>query len=324
MTKYNWNRSYRIEFGTPEVTPANYYQSGSKTPQLITPLESQHLPSNALKIGNLASDGFSNRGFTFTFKSKRSLGSNSNEQEVTTLELYNINNEMKELLNKPNCIVQVSAGYGEDVTLLYKGYVKSVTRRSSATDIIYQIQCKDSLIDANKTRASINIPEKYNAKEALQTLSSLFPTVDNPLIYASFLEKKQQLGGYSFDGNVKNELNKFCRQYKLVYAIHNGKLVLMPKNMVQGDTDYSSLAKNNYTLNSDVLKSLDPVKSTKKNKTRNVVITTFLIPIYFNQFVTIPDSVDSKLTGTYRPKSITYNLQSRGTAWDVTIEGEPI
>lgn len=327
MAVTNWGRSYKITFGTPEITPSNFYQSGSKMPG-ITPLASQYIPSNAISISNLEVDNSAKRGFHFSLSTKRKLSEKSKDAETSSVTLYNISPTMVALLHKKYCILQVEAGYNEKTALIYKGFVVDILVSRTSTDVAYKIVCKDSAIDTTKAKCSVNIPEKYNAKEALTTLSSLFPTVSSPLVYASFLEEKYAAGGFCFDGKVSSEMERFCKQYKLVYALQNGKMVLLPKNLVQGSKDYNNLVGNNYNFSEDNLKSVTKTKTTKSSATtpeyKNVTIKTYLVPFSFSQVFTLPVSDYYEMSGTFRPKTIAYSLDSRGSDWDVIIEGSPL
>ena len=137
-------------------------------------------------------------------------------------------------------------------------------------------------------------------------------------------------GGFSFDGFVIDELEKLCKQYKLIYSIQNGKMVITPQDINQNDQNFFNISRNTYVLTPEVTKGLSPANDNSKTlplsgkaKTKQkVVLTTFLIPATFDQFFTIPPEVSEDMAGTYRIKTIQYKLQSRGDAWDTILEGE--
>ena len=323
----NWNRSYRIVFGTPNVSDADYFKSGTISPS-ITASSNQNIPSNAITISNLATEGRAIRGFNFSLSSKRKLASKSKNTEKTTVTLLNLSPDMVSLLHKKHCLIQISAGYNENVSVIYKGYVVDVLVSRTATDVAYSIICKDTGVDIVKAKSTVSIPEKYNAQQALKMLAKLYPSVTSVTIYGSDLSSKYSSGGWSIDGKVSAEMDKMCKKYGMEYAIQNGQMVIMPKTLTQGSKDSIRLVKNNYTFTEDIIKSVTKTKSTKKASAvpqyKNVTVRTYLVPFSFSQVFTLPTSDYYDVSGTYRPKVISYDLNSRGNAWDVIIEGTPL
>lgn len=328
----NWQRHYRIRFGVPIIDTSAYYTQGSFLPNNPSKANAtQNIPNKAYMISNIPEDGHALRGFDFSLSTKRVLGSNSVSSEVSTLSIKNINPSMYDLFNTQGCIVVIEAGYRDrGVDVIYKGFVQRVDVGNSGNDVVYTVQMKDAGIDTKSTKVSVDYPETANAEDVLKSLVKFFPSVATSKITLGNLKDTYINGGFSFEGKLIDNIEKFCKTYKIDYSFFNGNFIAINRDVIIGDPTFKKLEPNTYVFKARDIKAIDKVvdntnKSvTDKDTKSDVMMTSFLNPISFENFFTIPVDVSTEFSGTYKVKTIETTLNSRSTQWDTTLIGSPI
>ncbi|MCP3683340.1 MAG: hypothetical protein GY861_11685 [bacterium] len=329
----NWQRHYRITFGVPAYEKESYYTEGSVIPNSISARISatQAIPSDALMISNIPEDGNALRGFNFTFESKRTYSKTATSSEISTLNILNLNPEMYNLFNTEGCVVRIEAGYRDTgVSVVYNGFVQRVDVNKSGADVSYKILMKDAGFDVKNTKVSVDFPEKSDIVEVLGSLVKMFPSVSSQSLALEALKGTVVAGGFSYTGKLIDVIEKICKTYKVDYTLFNSKFSARMKEIIQGDADYNKLAPNTFVFPPENIKSLDPVidnsqkASAEPNVKRDVLLSSFLTPIDFDNFFTVPETVNEKLAGTYKIKTIQTKLNSRTNVWDTVLVGSPM
>lgn len=333
-SEYNWNRSYKIVIGKPEHETSAYTYEGvvvGKLPPTTIKVDAVTEPAgDIIQMSNLESEGDSIRGFKFKLKTNRSSGSSSASNERSTLTLYNLNKESLAVLAQEGCVVRVYLGYEGSVELAYSGDITTVTPKDEGRDIAYQCVCKDGAIDIKNTKVSIQYDEGMTMASILEDLAGRFPSASVGTIAASGLEEEKITGGFSCQGKLINIFNKLCRRNGLTYTRFNGKISVQPQQLIQGTPDYLLVARNTYILEDHHIKSIDPIldnslKATnQKNTKRGVQITTFLIPVSLDEFITVSETASQEYAGTYKITAISTNASSPTGAFDTTVRCEPM
>lgn len=338
MTTFSeaFGRSMKIVIGQPERT-VNKVVSGTVSSAIgvYDPSTSDATTIPAGKIvefSNLESEGYSKRIPSFKFESTRGATQGGTSNEKTKLTLYNLNDETKEIINQPFVRVLVYLGYNEKVDLYYTGDVISIQESNDGLDHEYVLILKDGGVDDVDTVVGLEYDENMSAAEILTDLAKRFPTGSTGIVALDFLKNKYVIGGMTVMGNLAMKFDKLCKMYGVSYYKWNGKINLQPYKLVNGTPDYLFLADvyNTYIIPDNAIKSLDPVvqnkhkTSTDPNITRAVQLTTFLIPIELGQFFTIDKTSSERYAGTYKVTQIKIDADARGSAWDVTIRGEPM
>lgn len=331
----NWQRSYKIIFGTPEFKKDAYDFVGSGVLKVSSypkiEVDSLTIPSNALVISNLVSEGNSKRGFTFTLDSTRKTATTGNKStEKTTIQLYNLNKESLDVLNQDGCVMRVFAGYQDRVELAYSGDVEQVSPIQSGMDIVQRVRCVDGSVSLKNTIGTIDYDESVSEKDMILDLANRFP--DSSVGFTGLIEQENifTTGGQSFSGSLDNMFNKVMARNNLNYGRFNGKIVIVPYSLEQASSDFQKLAANTFTFPINSIKNITSVskngkKKTAEKKTREgVVVNSFFIPIELGQFFTIPKESSVEYAGTYLVNSVRTVLKSHAQEWDVVITGEPI
>lgn len=331
----NWQRSYKVTFGTPkyERDAYDFVGNGVLRQEFLPNVEADAvtIPSNAVTISNLESEGNRRRGFTFTLDSTRKTAATSNNStEKSIVQLYNLNTESLDILNQDRCVMRVFAGYGDRVELAYAGDVVEVSPVQSGNDVIQRIRCVDGSVSLKNTIGSIDYDEGISEKDMILDLANKFP--DSAVGFTGLSEQENLFttGGQSFIGNLDNIFNKVITRNDLSYGRFNGKIVILPYTISVDDKDFKKLEFNTFNLSVNSIKNISPVskngkKKTDEKKTREaIVVNTFFTPIELGQFFTIPLEASTQFDGSYIATSIRTVLKSHGQEWDVVITGAPI
>lgn len=333
----NWERSYRVEFGTPQYTKEAYLV---ERPNIVIPetlkkvdVDTVTIPSNAVKISNLVEEGFSKRGFTFTLDTTRGLSkTNNSDAERTTIQLYNLDAESIAVLNQEGAVMRVYAGYQQQVTLAYSGDITEVKQMKQGDDVVQRVKCIDGAVDNLNTKVSVDYAETLSLKDVIEDMTAMFPSTARGDMALANLDSIVRTGGYCFQGKLISEVDRLMIQNNLRYGRYNGKITIVPSDPLQtGSVDYNKFKANNFNFSEDNIKSLDRTSDNGKKKvgdkqeTKNITLTSFYTPISLGQFFTVPkiDGAES-FAGSYICERIRIKLQSQGSMWDVSITGTPI
>ncbi len=341
----NWQRAYKVEFGVPEYKEESYIFDELSAQFTNTFLginlnnnqgakilvDSQTVPADAISLSNLKEDGNSLRGFTFELDSTRKASSGGNSKgEKTTLKFFNLNKNSVDLLNKDNCVIRVSAGYNQKVSLCYSGDVIEVTPLKQGSDVIHIVRCKDGDVSSKNTAGTIVFDEETSEKDMIIQLATKFPDASLGFLGLDTLSLKYTTGGRSYQGFLDDIFNSVMAKNNLTYTRYNGKINIFPYTIDQASADFKKLAVNTYIINTDTVKAITPVskngkKTSLEKKTRSGInLNTTFIPIELGQFFTIKNETSEEYEGTYLVTGIRTVLKSHGNNWDVVLSGEPI
>lgn len=328
----SWDRAYKISFGVRDYDLSDYIiddQNITSVNVNTTTTDDTTIPANAIVMGNVESDGFSRRGFTFKFDSTIKMSSKSTEGEKTTLVIYNIDDTLKDMINSEGCIVYVEAGYDQKTELVYGGDVVSVRSARQGSDMVYTLSLHASAFAKRNTIGVCSYEESLSEKQVLQSMINKLPGVVAPSVGLEDLSDFYKTGGRFFSGSMIKEIDTILARNNLSGTIINGKMVVVPYR-ITGD-NLTQFSKTNYNLPLESLKSINDISQRSgvgtndtNSKKKKLQVNTFYIPIEPAQFITIPESdYTTETKGTYIVKGRRIVLESQGNAWDVvlTVEG---
>ncbi len=330
----NWNRSYKISIGWREYTVANYTVEAVGVVDITKVTEDDYttVPSDARILGNLESEDFDTRGFTFSFDTQQTLSKESNDDENTILKLFNIDDDLITTLNHDNCIVIVEAGYQGYVEQVYSGDVVKVNNSRQGSDHVYEIHLRSGARDVKNTYSSLSYAETMSDKDIIKDLVSRFPNTTLGTIGLEDLSSTYKTGGRTFYGQHIDNLMQIFSEHSLTYVHTNGKINIVPLRLVENDENYENFSKTNYEIPENAFKTIGKVINnsgigTADSKASKTVlnITTFFLPVEVGQFITIPSGdYVGDYKGTYKVTSRRISLNSSGGAWDSVLEVESI
>jgi hypothetical protein len=329
--KENWSRAYKVTVGTREITHEAYTQREDVfSIGKVTAFDERTVPSDAVTMGNIESEGFKLRGFTFKLNSIQAAKEQGSDGETTQLDLYNLNDEVIRIINKEGCVVIVEAGYQDKTELAYSGDVKRVESFRQGVDVIHRLHCGSGAFAMRNTLANLAYDENVDVADTFKDLCSRLPGTAVSDAGLAGLKGNTKTGGRYFTGTLIDNINKVAAEHNLNYAHYNGKIVIIPYRLTE--EDYTSFARTNYNLTPDVIKKISETTDKQDfgandttTKLRKLQINTFFIPVDIGQFVTIPDTkYTTQYAGTYQVKKRRTILESFGNAWDVVLEVDEV
>lgn len=330
----NWDRSYRITIGTREVIKDDYYYN---IPTVLQRTEKQKVaddvtvPSNARVISNLIEDKSLPRGFTFRFDSVQGVSSNSSDSERTTLILYNLNQDLIDVVSQDKCIIIVEAGYQGKVELVYTGDVVRLDTYREGADKVYKLSCTSGGVSFRNTLVNISYDESLSERDVIIDMVGRFPGTAIGTYGLGQLSDRYKTGGRTFVGSLVTNFDKVMAKNNLSYAHINGKIVIIPFKLREDDA--TKFSRTNFNIPANTIKRIDNAAdksgistSSEKSKISKVSCNTFFIPIEVGQVFTIPSDVDElkRFAGSYLTTKRRVILESKGSAWDVVLEGDSV
>lgn len=328
----NWGRSYKVTIGVHEYDAGGKVIEGGykKVPTSIaipysdlpkTP--SNIIPSKAVFLDNLTDT----RGFTFTFETQQMASTKGEASEKSNLTLYNLSSEVVDILNTPNCICIIEAGYEGKTTLCYTGNVVSVLPIRNPPDTTYKVQLTSAGTAIRNTMINTHYDEDMSTKEVVLDMARRFPATAVTTYGLDSQTDRYKTGGRGFTGSLIDNFSKLAREQGLEYIFTNEKIAIIPFKFTSKDKE--TFLTTNYTLSEGSIKNISRVSdNTKvgnediKSKVKKLQINTYYIPVEVGQVITIPKT--NEYLGTYIVKGRRVILQSKGNAWDVVLNVEEI
>ena len=198
MSLTNWDRQYRFAAGP---SGGGGFEKGETTP--VSP--------SALHINFMVEKA------------------DTETANTATISLWNLNPEHLSILNEPNCVVTLRAGYNTRLTLLCVGAVSYIETIMSDGDRETRIEIADGMIEIRDTYVSLSYAGVINTKKIIEDTASEMGVAVTFSYNAQFADLPN---GFSFVGAGRVALDKACASSGLQWQIHNGVLLVMMK----GDT----------------------------------------------------------------------------------------
>ncbi|CAH9012642.1 conserved hypothetical protein [Vibrio phage 424E50-1] len=332
----NWEKSYKVSIGTRPYIPEQY--TAQELQAIPTSLqrpassyEADTIPSNAVKLGNLVSEGFDRRGFSFKFNYFNKLSKKGGDAENATLDLYNPSEELVDIIMQDRAVVVLELGYQQKVELEYSGDIVKVSSREVGSDTIYTIKCASGALAMRNTLVNLHYSETVSEQDVILDMIGRFPSTAVGTYGLNDLNGRFRTGGRNFTGSLVTNFDNLMAKHNLSYAHLNNKIVLVPYRLL--GEDYDNFARTNFTLDlhsikkiTDVTKKGDIGSKDVNSKLRSLQVNTFYAPIELGQFITIPDSeYTSEYAGTYQVKAKRTIAESTPNGgWDIVLEVESL
>lgn len=323
----NWEKSYRLTIGTREVNKLNFDTSDLNiVPESIRrPIkESDYtkVPSNAVVMSNLISDGNDRRGFHFSLDTTQQLAHDSASKEVSTLTLYNVNEELEKILDLEGCLVIVELGYGQQVLPAYSGVIEDVEVTDNGADRTFSIRMTSGGDDFKNTGATLYYDETVSEADIIKDMATRFPSTALGTYGLDDLTGRYKSGGRGFTGKLVTNFDNIMARNNLSYVHMNGKLVITPYRLLGANFD--AFMRTNYNIPLESIKSINIAKSKDRKRSDPITeidLSCMYVPVEVGQFVTIPDSkYTDKYVGTYQVtgrRIVASSLPSSG--WDSVL-----
>lgn len=335
---YLYDRIYKLTVGKPAIA-IDVYKDVVKINEkdlnmpLFQTLDTGTLPLKVPeKVGQniQAGTGIEITELKMTATISRSLTSLSETGDSTQIVVYNLSPESKAVVETPNAVVMLEAGYvGTGLSLLYSGTVVKAVTVKQGQDKVTTLYCQDGAMDKKAVKVTGALPKGSTVPSVIRSLINAMPGMTVGYVSAGVDAIPAFNKGYSVQGYAKQELDRICRMFNLIWSVTNGVVNVGPDKLKDGSADAASYKTRAIEITPTYIKgSLEPmvdtgVSMTTEPKKPAVKFNTFLEPrLSIDSYVALRGFPD--YDGDYRVTSVSHSLDSRGGAWDTTVETERV
>lgn len=196
----NWNRQYRLRCGKDDTTGFELGKTNDEAQRAT------HISFSVEKV-------------------------DSATLNTTKIKLWNLSKEQVNVLSQTGCKVDLSAGYGKSLPLIFRGTVSTVNETLDGADRLVEMEAVDGFAETSDTVVTFS----YSGRIAcLKILTDTAEALGLPIAYSGSAERTLAntyiANGYSYVGYAKYVLNTVCERAKLAWAIQNGVLEVRKSN----------------------------------------------------------------------------------------------
>lgn len=263
--------------------------------------------------GNDPNVGLDVSDLDMAFSVKKTLKANPNQAEI---EVRNLTENHRTMLEGSDALeVELHAGYGDQLSLLYRGQMRAAVTYRDGPDFVTKISSGDKSGVFAGRRLHVPLGEASSAAAALkQLVDDLGKTevgdgnVSDALTQAGVLTTVFPLGG-TLSGNASVLLTSLCRSVGLEWSIQDGVLQFLVASKAL-DEEAIELGSNSGLIGKVEVSNKGYVKA-----------TSLLIPgLRCGGKVTF--ATETELVGGYRIEKIHYHGDTAGKSWYASIEAK--
>ena len=140
-------------------------------------------------------------------------------QNTGKIDVWNLSDAHIAELERQKCIVALSAGYGNNLPLIFSGYVTYAATQIDGGDRRTHIELVDSLVSAQDTYVSVSYKGRVNWQTIFEDVAAQMGAA---ITYSYNAEFTEVSNGYSYVGLAKGILNAGCQSCGLSWSIQNG------------------------------------------------------------------------------------------------------
>ena len=186
-----------------------------------------------LKVGVAGQSGFEagksvgNTGMPLriSFQIEKSDDTSSNS---ATVKVWNLNKQHRSEFRKEKCRLELQAGYGENLPLIFCGYVTTVDYEKDGADRVIVAEAYDGLVELKDTYISVTYAANTSAQAVVDGIASKMSCA---VVYSPAAEQalkgKKMRNGFSAIGHAKDALSKICETCGLAWTMQNGVIQIV-------------------------------------------------------------------------------------------------
>jgi len=146
--------------------------------------------------------------------------SRTREQNKLSIKIYNLSKTTQALIKDEGVLVELYAGYNDDIGLIFRGDIREVHHVKKSENTITTITAGDGDNALTKSVVNITLPANSSLVEYIKSLVSRLDGIKvGAIVGIDGLE-----GNYTattFVGSVRTELDRLAKKYDFSYTIDN-------------------------------------------------------------------------------------------------------
>lgn len=266
------------------------------------------------------------RPLHISFSLEKSDTQSSNTGKIT---ISNLSDEHKAILAEKDCYIQLSAGYGTNLGLIFAGDVSTTTETLSDADRDIEIEVIDGFA-VNDLPGWLSESGTVTCKTVLDKVVEKME-VESAIITDKAAEKLSSAmydNGYAYVGKLRTALQNVLRKAGCTYSIQNGILQIY----VSGET----ITTKAYVLSAETGLISIPERITISDSNSNSGTTTtsssgtaskgipgYKVDFFLNPAIGVNDLISLKsrdVSGTFRVHKITLDGDNYSGDWKCEAE----
>ncbi|MCI9658748.1 MAG: hypothetical protein HFI14_09065 [Lachnospiraceae bacterium] len=144
--------------------------------------------------------------------------SDAETANTAKIQIWNLSERNLRLLESKDCVVELKAGYGDNMALVLVGNVTSAITTSDNADRMTELEVVDGRVALRDTDVSVSLNGSVNCMDVYTFLAS---QMGIPVIFAPGLTYKVLPNGFSFVGSARNGLQKLAGYCGHRWSIQN-------------------------------------------------------------------------------------------------------
>ena len=266
------------------------------------------MEQNGFEIGNI--DSAKETALHVSFNIEKSDSETSNTAKV---QIWNLSDENLRVLDTQDCIVELRAGYYDNLALILVGNITSVDTSSDNADRMTELEVVDGRVELRDTTISCSFNGIVNCQQVYDHISQ---QMGLPIIYAPDLTYKMLPNGFSFAGTGKSALQKLANCCGHAWTIQN--------QVIQITWPGRPISAMGYLLNSDTGLIDVPKRVTiGASNSTDESHTGWEVKYFLNGNIGINDIVyleSKKVSGYFRVCKITFEGDNQESDWTCTAQ----
>ena len=259
------------------------------------------------QLGNVYSAG--EEALHISFSVEKSDAESPNSAKI---QVWNLSDQNLRILDTKDIIVELKAGYGDNLALILAGNVTYVTTSPDGADRLTEIEVTDGRVELRDANLSISRNGKVNSRDLY---SSIAEAMGLSVVFAGELSYVTLPNGFSFVGKGKNALQRIAQANGHTWTIQNGVIqITLPGRPANT---------RGYLLNSDTGLLSIPKRITISQSGGNESLTGWEVEYFLNGAIGVNDVVQLEsgaANGYYRVHKVTIDGDNLEGDWICTAQ----
>lgn len=179
-----------------------------------------------LEVGQAGAKGILIKDLRFSFNIEKTSSETLNN---STLKIYNLSPSSRKLVETPNNLVILRAGYELDIgaITIFTGNIRRALTVREGVDWVTELELDDGLLAYRDSKVSLSFAPGVGAVKVLSNVAGKFNMPVKAL--PSDIINKTYPAGYSFVGRVREAMTKICEYLDLEWSIQNQEIQILKK-----------------------------------------------------------------------------------------------
>lgn len=145
--------------------------------------------------------------------------SDSDTPNTAKIQIWNLSDANLKVLDEKDVVVELKAGYGDNMPLILAGDVTYVTTVPDGADRMTEIEVADGRVALRDTNITVSFNDQVDTEEVYNYIAG---QMGLPITFAKDLTFVKLPNGFSFVGKAKNALQRVAAANGHEWTIQNG------------------------------------------------------------------------------------------------------